>query len=169
SRRRHTRFSCDWSSDVCSSDLTEVVAGDVLDADSLPAAFEGCATAYYLIHSMGDAADFVERERRSAENFARAAKQAGVQRVVYLGGLGGDGPLSSHLASRRDTGEILRKHGPPTVELRASIVIGSGSLSFEMIRALVDRLPVMVTPRWVRSVAQPIAIEDVLAYLAEAE
>ena len=148
---------------------TEVIQGDVLDAESLPAAFEGCSTAYYLVHSMGDASDFVERERRAAENFARAAKQAGVERVIYLGGLGGDERLSSHLASRQETGEILRRLGPPTIELRASIVIGSGSLSFEMIRALVDRLPVMVTPRWVRSVAQPIAIEDVLAYLVEAE
>ncbi|HSH17526.1 MAG TPA: SDR family oxidoreductase, partial [Verrucomicrobiae bacterium] len=107
--------------------------------------------------------------RQAAENFAAAARAAGVQRIIYLGGLGEDKPdLSAHLRSRHEVGECLRAHGVPVIEFRASIIIGSGSLSFEMIRALVERLPVMVTPRWVRVRAQPIAIGDVLAYLRAA-
>lgn len=147
----------------------EVVAGDVLDAASLGRAMEGVAAAYYLVHSMGATGDFEEQDRRAADQFAAAAKAAGVQRIIYLGGLGEDEVgLSAHLRSRHEVGERLRGHGVPVLELRASIIIGSGSLSFEMIRALVERLPVMVTPRWVRVKAQPIAIDDVLAYLLAA-
>ena len=123
------------------------------------------STAYYLVHSMASRGGFREEDRRVAEAFAAAARRARVRHIIYLGGLGGDGSLSSHLASRQEVGRILRHSGVPTLEFRASIIIGSGSLSFEMIRALVDRLPVMITPRWVRTRSQPIAIEDVIAYL----
>ncbi|MEO8457816.1 MAG: SDR family oxidoreductase [Chloroflexota bacterium] len=146
---------------------TEVVQADVLDRGSLAAAMVGVDAAFYLVHSMGSAGDFEEEDRLGAENFATAAKLAGVQRLIYLGGLG-EGDLSSHLKSRHEVGRILRESGVPTIEFRASVVIGSGSLSFEMIRALVDRLPVMITPRWVLIGAQPIAVEDVIAYLVEA-
>ena len=124
--------------------------------------------AYYLVHSMGSGESFEEQDRRAATNFAAAASEAGVRRIVYLGGLGAGSDLSTHLASRQEVGQILAGSGVQTIEFRASIVIGSGSLSFEMVRKLVERLPVMVTPRWVRTVAQPIAIEDVLAYLVAA-
>ncbi len=147
---------------------SEAVKGDLLDAPSLPSAFEGIEVAYYLVHSMGSSGGFEERDRQAATNFAEAAKGAGVKRIVYLGGLGKGDDLSPHLASRQEVGDLLRRAGVQVIELRASIVIGSGSISFEMIRALIDRLPVMITPRWVRTRAQPIAIEDVLAYLAEA-
>ena len=148
---------------------TEVVAGDVLAPDSLSAACAGIESAVYLVHSMGARGDFEEQDRRAAENFARAAHAAGVKRIVYLGGLGdAQADLSAHLRSRHEVGEVLRASGVPTIELRASIVIGAGSLSFEMVRALVERLPVMVTPRWVDTPAQPIAIDDLLAYLLEA-
>ena len=103
-----------------------------------------------------------------AENFARAARAAGVGSIVYLGGLGSGDDLSAHLASRQEVGRILRASGVPTIEFRASIIIGSGSLSFEMVRSLVERLPVMMTPRWVGTIAQPIAVEDVIAYLMAA-
>ncbi len=147
------------------SHATEIVQGDVLDSDSLLAALEGVHTACYLVHSMGSGIDFEEQDRIGARNFARAARRQGVRRVIYLGGLGGDDRLSPHLASRREVGEILAAEGPPTVEFRASIIIGSGSLSFELVRHLVNKLPVMVTPRWVRARAQPISIDDVIAYL----
>jgi uncharacterized protein YbjT (DUF2867 family) len=125
-------------------------------------------TAYYLVHSMAAGGGFEERDRLGAENFARAARENGMKRIIYLGGLGGSGRLSSHLASRQEVGQILRRSGVPTIEFRASIIIGAGSLSFEMVRALVEKLPVMITPRWVRSKAQPISIEDVTAYLSKA-
>jgi uncharacterized protein YbjT (DUF2867 family) len=147
---------------------TEVVQGDVLDRESLKGALVGVDTAYYLVHSMGSGRDFASKDRSAAENFARAARAAGVRRIIYLGGLGSGPDLSPHLASRQEVGRILRESGVPTIEFRASIIIGSGSLSFEMIRSLVDRLPVMITPRWVRIRAQPIAIEDVIAYLVDA-
>lgn len=144
----------------------EVVAGDVLDASSLPPAMQGVEAAFYLVHSMGATGDFEEQDRLAADSFALAARAAGVRRIMYLGGLGEErAGLSVHLRSRHEVGDRLRAHGVPVIELRASIIIGSGSLSFEMIRALVERLPVMVTPRWVRVLAQPIAIDDVLAYL----
>jgi uncharacterized protein YbjT (DUF2867 family) len=147
---------------------TEVIQGDVLDAASLAAPLAGVDTVYYLVHSMGSARDFEADDRRAAENLAAAARAAGVRRIVYLGGLGEASDLSPHLASRQEVGRVLRESGVQTIELRASIILGSGSLSFEMIRALVEALPVMVTPRWVDRRAQPIAIEDVLAYLAAA-
>ena len=147
------------------SPSTEMVEGDVLDPGSLRSALEGVHTAYYLVHSMGSRAGFEQRDRLGAHNFARVARERGVRRVIYLGGLGGDGYLSPHLASRQEVGAILAHDGPPTIEFRASIIIGSGSLSFELIRGLVNRLPVMLTPRWVRAEAQPIAIGDVIAYL----
>ena len=148
---------------------TEVVRGDVLDPDSLSAALDGVDTAFYFVHSMGDDRDFAEQDRIAAENFARAATTAGVRRIIYLGGLGNpDHKLSKHLRSRQETGDILRAHHSAVIEFRASIVIGSGSLSFEMIRALVERLPVMICPRWVQVKAQPIAVEDLLDYLLAA-
>lgn len=148
---------------------TEVVEGDVLDRSSLDAALHGVETAYYLVHSMGSSGSFEEADRRAALNFGQAAKEAGVRRIIYLGGLGSRGEaLSPHLRSRQEVGEILRASGVPVLELRASIIIGSGSLSFEMIRSLVERLPIMITPRWVNLPAQPIAIDDVLAYLLAA-
>jgi uncharacterized protein YbjT (DUF2867 family) len=147
---------------------TEVVRGDVLEPGSIAAALDGIEVAYYLVHALGARQGFEHVERRGAETFAAAARAAGVGRIVYLGGLGSGHDLSAHLASRQEVGRILRASGVPTLELRASIVIGSGSLSFELVRALVERLPVMVTPRWVRSVAQPIAIEDLLDYLVQA-
>jgi len=147
----------------------EVVCSDLLDPASLAPAMEGVQAAFYLVHSMGASGNFESRDRQAADNFARAAKQAGVGRIIYLGGLGEDkAVLSPHLRSRHEVGERLRAAGVPVIELRASVIIGSGSLSFEMIRALVERLPVMVTPGWVRVKAQPIAIDDVLEYLRAA-
>jgi uncharacterized protein YbjT (DUF2867 family) len=147
----------------------EVVAGDAMDPGALDKALAGVEAAYYLIHSMGNAVDFEEQDRRQARLFGEAAKRAGVRRIIYLGGLGEEGPgLSPHLRSRQEVGRLLRESGVPVLEFRASIVLGSGSLSFEMIRSLVERLPVMVTPRWVTVEAQPIGIEDLLAYLMAA-
>jgi uncharacterized protein YbjT (DUF2867 family) len=147
---------------------TDVVAGDVLKPDTLPAALRGVHTAYYLIHSMAASRDYAETDRRGAEAFAGAAREAGVRRIVYLGGLGEGDQLSRHLASRQQVGRILRESGVPTIEFRASIVIGSGSLSFELVRALVEKLPIMLTPRWVESPTQPIGVEDLVAYLVAA-
>jgi uncharacterized protein YbjT (DUF2867 family) len=146
-----------------------VIQADCLDRTSLAPAITGVQTAYYLVHSMGSAGRFEEEDRLAAQNFADAARQQGVERIVYLGGLGNqDQALSAHLRSRHEVADILRSSAIPTIEFRASIVIGSGSLSFEMIRALVQRLPVMICPRWVEVKAQPIAIEDVVAYLVAA-
>ena len=148
---------------------TEVVEGDCLDEATLDRALAGVHSAYYLVHSMGGRSDFADADRRAADNFGRAAARAGVRRIIYLGGLTGDaGSLSTHLKSRAETGDVLRASGVPVIEFRASIVIGAGSLSFEMIQALVERLPVMICPRWVATLTQPIAIEDVLGYLAAA-
>jgi uncharacterized protein YbjT (DUF2867 family) len=150
------------------ADTTEVVKGNVFDRDSLVRAMNGVETAYYLVHSMSDDGDFEVLEQRAARNFGAAAREVGVERIIYLGGLGSGDDLSAHLKSRQEVGRLLRESGVPTLELRASIIIGSGSLSFEMIRALVEKLPVMTTPSWVRVQAQPIAIEDVVEYLREA-
>lgn len=147
---------------------TQVIEGDVSKPESLGPALEGCETAYYLVHSMGSGRDFESRDREAAVNFAEAARQAGVKRIIYLGGLGHGANLSPHLRSRHEVGDLLRESGVRVLEFRASIVLGSGSLSFEMIRALVERLPVMITPRWVEIEAQPIAIDDLLAYLVAA-
>jgi uncharacterized protein YbjT (DUF2867 family) len=147
---------------------TEVVRGDVLQASTLRQALDGVESAYYMVHSMGSPDGFEEQDREGAQNFAAAAREAGVKRIVYLGGLArGHGELSPHLRSRHEVGRILYESGVPTIELRASIVLGSGSLSFEMIRSLVERLPAMVTPKWVSVEAQPIAINDLLHYLVE--
>ncbi len=149
------------------TETTTAVYGDVLDSESLNAAFQNVDTAYYFIHSMGNNHDFEKQDRTAAENFAKGAAAAGVRRIIYLGGLGNpDHHLSKHLRSRQETGDVLRMHHGQVLEFRASIVIGSGSLSFEMIRALVERLPVMICPKWVAVKAQPIAIEDLLAYLS---
>jgi uncharacterized protein YbjT (DUF2867 family) len=150
------------------SDLTEVAAGDALEWASLRSAMDGVHTAYYLIHSMDTSSAFDELDRAAASNFASAARAAGVRRIIYLGGLGRGHGLSAHLASRQEVGEILRSSGVPTIEFRASIVIGSGSASYEIVRALVETLPLIVTPRWVENGAQPIAIEDLLEYLLAA-
>jgi len=148
---------------------TELARGDALDAASLRTALTGIETAFYLVHSMGATGDFADLDRAAARTFGAAALEAGVRRIVYLGGLGDSAEaLSAHLRSRHETGEVLRESGVPVTELRASIIIGSGSLSFEMVRALTERLPVMICPRWVAIKTQPIAIEDVLAYLIEA-
>jgi uncharacterized protein YbjT (DUF2867 family) len=145
----------------------QLVRGDALDPQSLGPALQGCRVAYYLIHSMaGGEQGFAERDREAARNFGQAAAAAGIEQIVYVGGLGdGDGELSRHLASRHQTGEILRASGVPITELRAAVVVGAGSVSFEMIRYLVDRLPVLVAPRWTTPRCQPIAIGDLLSYL----
>jgi uncharacterized protein YbjT (DUF2867 family) len=150
---------------------TQIVKGDVLDATSLEQALHGVHTAYYLIHLMSDSDDFASRDRKAAENFAAAAREAGVRRIIYLGGLGDDADpeLSPHLRSRHEVGEILRDSGVETIEFRASLVIGSGSLSFDLVKALTDRLPVMLCPRWLTTPTQPIAVDDVLAYLLGAK
>jgi uncharacterized protein YbjT (DUF2867 family) len=147
---------------------TELVRGDLRRAKSLAAAFSGVETAFYLVHAMHAGREFEAEERLVARNFAQAARAAGVRRIVYLGGLAHGGDLSPHMRSRVETGNILSSSGIPLVEFQASIVIGSGSASFEMIRALVERLPLMLTPRWVNTAAQPIAIEDVIEYLVAA-
>lgn len=146
----------------------EIVRGDALDLPSLDAALQGVHTAYYLIHSMGTGGDFEALDRTAARNFAAAALQAGVKQVIYLGGLGEGSNLSPHLASRQEVGDILRASGLATLEFRASIVIGSGSASYETVRALVESLPVLITPEWVNTAAQPIAIEDLIEYLLAA-
>ena len=148
-------------------DGVEVVEGDVMDPSSLASALAGVETAYYLVHSMGTSQAFEEKDRTAALNFARAAKEAKVSKIIYLGGLGHSG-LSAHLSSRQEVGQIFRDSGVPTVEFQASVILGSGSLSFELIRALVERLPVMIAPKWVSVRCQPIAIEDVTRYLLEA-
>ena len=148
---------------------TQVVKGDVLDHNSLKNALKGVSVAYYLVHSMSSEGSFEEKDRKAAHNFGKIARAAGVERIIYLGGLGNDEEtLSPHLRSRQEVGKILLQSGVPLLEFRASIVIGSGSLSFQLIRSLVDRLPIMITPKWVLVSAQPIAIEDLIAYLAAA-
>ena len=151
------------------SGTIQVAFGDVLDRDSLDAALKGVDTAFYLVHSMGTRGDFEEDDRKGAAKFAAAAKQNGVRRIIYLGGLGeSTNELSPHLRSRHEVGEILRSSEAQVLEFRASVIIGSGSLSFKLIRALVERLPMMICPRWVATPAQPIAVEDILSYLLAA-
>ena len=149
-------------------DGVDVAAGDLLDAGSFDAALAGVDVAYYLVHSMRAGTDYAERDRRAARNFRRAADEAGVDRVVYLGGLGEDDEtLSAHLRSRREVEFILRDGAYDLTTFRAAIIIGAGSASFRMIRELATRLPVLVTPRWVRTDCHPIAIDDVIAYLVD--
>jgi uncharacterized protein YbjT (DUF2867 family) len=152
-----------WSARV------EVVPGDVLRPETLPAALAGAGAAYYLIHSMAGSGDFPHRDREAASAFGAAARAASVGQIVYLGGLGDPAhQLSEHLRSRQETGAALAAAGVPVTELRAGVIVGSGSLSFEMIRELTERVPVMICPRWVYTRTQPIAIRDVLAYLLAA-
>jgi uncharacterized protein YbjT (DUF2867 family)/membrane protease YdiL (CAAX protease family) len=141
------------------------VAGDVGDPDSLDAALAGCEAAYYLVHSLG-AEDFESKDTEGARAFAGAASRAGLRQIIYLGGLGDDGDeLSAHLQSRRQVEKILGDSGVPVTTLRAGIIIGDGGISWEMTRQLVDHLPAMITPRWVRTRTQPIAVADVVLYL----
>lgn len=146
----------------------EVVEGDLLDAEAVSRAVDGQDAVYYLVHSMAAGSDFAAAERTSAQTVAAAAERAGVRRIVYLGGLHPEGPLSRHLASRAEVGAILLASGVPTIVLQAGVVIGSGSTSFEMIRHLTDVLPWMPAPKWVRNHIQPIAVRDVLYYLVQA-
>ena len=150
-------------------DQVELAAGDMLQPPSLAAAMRGVEVVYYLVHSLGGGGDFSERDLTAARNCASAAKAAGVQRIIYLGGLGDpQTDLSPHLRSRQETGVALREAGVPVTEFRAAVIVGSGSLSFEMIRYLTERLPVMICPRWVFTRIQPIAIRNVLDYLVAA-
>lgn len=151
-------------------ETTQVVKGDVLDPSSLDEAFRGVHTAYYLVHLMSGSKDFEADDRRAATNFAQAAAKAGVRRIIYLGGLGDDADpkLSPHLRSRHEVGRILKESGVETVEFRASLVIGTGSLSFDLVKSLTDRLPVMLCPRWLTTPTQPVAVDDGLAYLLAA-
>jgi uncharacterized protein YbjT (DUF2867 family) len=143
----------------------EPVRGDVQDPDSVHAALKGCAAAYYLVHSL-HSADFARRDADAARVFARAAAETGVRRIVYLGGLGDDADeLSAHLRSRREVEKLLAGTGVAVTTLRAGIVIGHGGISWEITRQLVEHLPAMITPRWVRTRTQPIAADDVVRYL----
>lgn len=150
---------------------TQIVRGDVLDPASLDEALRGVHTAYYLVHLMSGSKDFEKDDRQAAMHFAQAAKKAGVQRIIYLGGLGDDADpkLSPHLRSRHQVGQVLRNSGVETIEFRASLVIGTGSLSFDLVKSLTDRLPIMLCPRWLTTPTQPIAVDDVLAYLLAAK
>jgi len=149
----------------------DVRGGDAVSGRGLREALEGCRTAYYLIHSMGRGsgdADFARRDREAAVNFGEAAREAGTERVVYLGGLGPTGEdASEHLRSRHEVAELLRQRVPELTYVRAAMIIGQGSASFEMLRHLVTRLPVMITPRWVDTRSQPVAVDDVVRALAD--
>jgi uncharacterized protein YbjT (DUF2867 family)/uncharacterized protein YndB with AHSA1/START domain len=159
-RSTHRLRDVPWAGQVA------VVQADALDPATLPGALEGVEVAYYLIHSIDTGGEFSDTDRRAAGNFAAAARAAGVQRIVYLGGMQQHGAeMSAHLASRAEVGDILLSSGVPTAVLQAAVVVGSGSASFEMLRYLTERLPAMVTPRWVHTRIQPIAIRDVLRYL----
>jgi uncharacterized protein YbjT (DUF2867 family) len=147
----------------------EVMQGDVLQADTIAPAMSGVQIVYYLVHSLSGGSNFSARDISAAHNCASAAKQAGVARIIYLGGLGDpQSNLSQHLVSRHETGDALREAGVPVTEFRAAVIVGSGSLSFEMIRYLSERLPVMICPKWVYTRTQPIGIRNVLDYLVAA-
>ena len=154
-----------------SQETTQVVRGDVLDAASLDEALQGVHIAYYHVHLMSGSKNFEKEDRQAATNFAQAAKKSGVKRIIYLGGLGDDADpkLSPHLRSRHEVGEILRDSGVETIEFRAGMVVGAGSLSYQLLKSLTDRLPVMLCPRWLTTPTQPIAVDDVLAYLLAAK
>lgn len=154
-----------------SRETTQVVRGDVLDAASLDEAMQGVGTAYYLVHLMSGSKDFEREDRQAALNFATAARKSGVQRIIYLGGLGDDADpkLSPHLRSRHEVGKILRDSGVETIEFRAGMVVGAGSLSYQLMKSLTDRLPIMLCPRWLTTPTQPIAVDDVLTYLLAAK
>lgn len=168
--REPQRLTGRWEKEVRYPEQLEIVYGDVLDPESLAYALRDVEVAYYLIHAMGDKrAHFEEREKAGARAFASAAEACGVKRIIYLGGLGRrDGSTSAHLQSRHRTGDILRSGAVPVTEFRAAMIVGAGSASFEMMRHLTEKLPVMVCPRWIRTRSQPIYIEDVLAYLVAA-
>lgn len=159
SRRREALEAYDWPG-------VEIVGADALDPPTLDRALQGVSVAYYLVHSMAAGPEFPRIDREAAINFREAAARAGVRCIVYLGGVVPEGKASTHLSSRGETGDLLRQGTVPVVEVRAGIIIGPGSAAFEVIRDLVFHLPVMVTPRWVDSRSQPIALEDVLEYLA---
>jgi uncharacterized protein YbjT (DUF2867 family) len=152
---------------VTSQDGVEVREADASDPDQMVDALDGCTVAYYLIHAMAAGEGFAERDLSMARSFARSAEAAGIERIVYLGGLG-HGELSEHLTSRQEVGEVLGSTGLDVVELRAAVVIGAGSISFEMLRYLTERLPAMVCPTWVATLVQPIGVDDLLGYLVEA-
>ena len=149
-------------------DGAEVVQGDVLEGTGLAEAMDGADVAYYLVHSMGGKADFAERDRRGAASFGDAARDAGVARTVYLGGLeGGDDDASEHLRSRHEVASVLRERVDELVYVRAAMIVGAGSVSFQMLRGLVEHLPVMITPKWLQTRSQPVAIADVVGTLAD--
>lgn len=151
------------------ADQVDIIEGNVLEPADLPPAMAGIDAAYYLIHNMTERRGYREQELKAARNFAAAAKNAGVKRIIYLGALGDpESDLAPHLASRQKTGQVLAESGVPVTEFRAAIIVGSGSISFEMIRYLTEKLPIMICPRWVYQRVQPIAVDDVLAYLIEA-
>jgi uncharacterized protein YbjT (DUF2867 family) len=151
------------------AEQVEITVGDVLQSDTLSLVMDGVEAAYYMIHSMTGSDDFHQRDLTAATNFGKAAKSAGVKQIIYLGGLGDPKEnLSEHLQSRQETGRALAEAGVPVTEFRAAIIVGSGSISFEMIRYLTERIPVMICPRWVFTRVQPIAIQDVLVYLSAA-
>jgi len=153
---------------ISAGERTRIFKGDIMEPDSLSRAFDSSDVAFYLMHSLNNGSHFEDQEKQAALNFVDAARKAGIRRIIYLGGLGNeeDG-LSPHLRSRHTVGRILRESGIPTIELRASIVLGAGSISFEMIRSLTEHLPFMVMPKWVSVEAQPISISDLVEYLVE--
>ena len=162
-RSQARAFARPWAGQV------EIIVGDARDSPSLAEALDGVDTAYYLIHSMTSGDDFHALDIEAARTFGKAAGDAGVRRIIYVGGLGDPGAnLSPHLRSRQECGELLRSGGVPVTEFRAAVIVGSGSISFEMIRYLVERLPVMVCPKWIYSRVQPMAIDDLLDYLVAA-
>ncbi|MFB6098733.1 MAG: NAD(P)H-binding protein, partial [Salinibacter sp.] len=152
------------------SDAVEVAVGDALEADTVGPAMEGVEAVYYLIHSLGSGEDaFEDQDRTAATNVRRAAEEAGVKRIVYLGGMRPKGERqSTHLRSRIETGKVLRAGGVPVTEFRAAQIVGSGSLSFELVRYLTERVPLLICPRWVQTPTQPIAVRNVLEYLVAA-
>ena len=154
--------------DMAWIDQVEVISGDALDISDVNRAMQNVDVAYYLLHALNQGPEFVEIETKMAQLFAESAKNNNIQKIIYLGGLIPKQVLSQHLESRKVTGEILRNSGVPTIELRAGVVIGSGSASFEMLRYLTERLPIMITPKWVKTKIQPIAVRDVLYYLVGA-
>jgi uncharacterized protein YbjT (DUF2867 family) len=159
-----------WLRDLPWADQVEVVTADAFEPETLDRAMTDMDVAYFLIHSIGAGSGFADQDRQVAQNFARAAERAGVSRIVYLGGLADENAegVSEHLASRAEVGRILLESGVPTIVLRAAVILGSGSASFEMLRYLTERLPAMITPRWLNTRIQPIAVRDVLRYLVGA-
>ena len=149
-------------------DRVEISQGNANDFQAVRSALTGIHTAFYLLHSINLGSNFDELEAEMARNFAKAAEEAGVSQIVYLGGIANDKQISQHLQSRANTGRQLANGSVPVIEMRAGIIIGSGSASFEMLRHLTHRLPIMTTPKWVSNLTQPIAIRDVLWYLSHA-